>query len=249
MTYKIIDDLKVLFESIEKKNELELIDDESKKTKRRYISNFKTEIQNRLIDNQTEENIEKIQTYILEVFNIILFKDEFASKLTIDKFNSKKYLFFNYLSTELMDVLIYKCFELGFDFKYLCLKQKLDLTKINLKLYNKYLQNLRIFDFEHTDNHMFPNVFSNNNSYELFLYFLEIIKSSKYPLADVSYYYRKMYDDKLIIKSCRGENFKTWLHQTYDIEIIHSLKRLGNCKTNAKELIYNSKKASYFISE
>lgn len=248
MTNKIIDDLKVFFESIEKKDELGLIDDELNVTRDSYISYFKTEIQDRLIDNQTKENIEKIQSYILEVFNLILFKDEFASKLTIDKFKSKKYLFFNNLCSKLMDVLIYKCFELSFDFKHLTIMQKLDVTKIDLKLYNKYFQNHKIFDFEDADTIKFPNVFSNYNSYELFLHFLEIIKFSKYQLADVSYYYRKMYDDKLIIDSCKPENFKKWLFKTYGIEVKYSLKTLDDCKTTAKELIYNSKKASYFIS-
>jgi hypothetical protein len=248
MSNKIIDDLKVFFELIEKKDELELIDDEIIVTRDSYISYFKIEIQDILIDNQTKENIEKIQSYILEVFNLILFKDEFASKLTIDKLKSKKYLFFNNLCSKLMDVLIYKCFELSFDFKHLTIMQKLDVTKIDLKLYNKYLQNLKIFDFEDTDTFKFHNIFSNSKSYELFLHFLEIIKFSKYQLADVSYYYRKMYDDKMIIDSCRAENFKKWLSNTYDIEIIHSLKTLDSCKTNARELIYNSKKASYFIS-
>jgi hypothetical protein len=249
MTYKIIDDLKVLFELIEKKNELELIDDGINETKDRYISYFKTEIHDRLIDCQIEENIKIIETYIFEVFNLILFKDEFASKLTINKLNSKKYLFFNSLCSKLMNVVIYKCFELEFDFKYLCLKQELDVTKINMELYNKYLQNLRIFDFDQSDTIKFPNEFSDYNSYRLFLHFLEIIKSSKYLLAEVSYYYRKMYKDELIVNSCKPENFKTWLFQTHNIEIIHSLKTLDDSKTNARELIYKSKKASYFLSE
>ena len=58
-----------------------------------------------------------------------------------------------------------------------------------------------------------------------------------------------MYDDKLIIDSCKAENFKKWLFKIYGIEVIHSLKTLDSCKTNAREIIYNSKKASYFISE
>lgn len=249
MTYKSIDNLKILFESIVKKNELEPIDEIIKEKKVKSISLFKTEIQSRLIDSKTEEQIEIIQAYILDAFNLILIKEEFASKLTTDKFNSKKYLFFNDLCSEIMNVIIYKCFELNFDFNHLCLRQKLDVTKINLRLYNKYLENLRIFDLEQTDVIKFPNVFSNYNSYELFLHFLEIFKNSKYPLADVSYYYRKMYDDKLIIESCRAENFKSWLSKTYNIEIIHSLKTLDSCKTNLKELIYKSKKATYLKSE
>lgn len=250
MTSKIIDNLNVLFDSIEQKNNLEPLEITLHETINKYLSKFKTEMQDSLSNNQFIEQTDILKRYILEIYNLIIFKNEFASKLTIDKFDSKEYIFFNDLCSKLMDAIIYKCFELGFDFKYLCLSQKLDVTKINLKLYNKYLQNLRIFEFNNTDSIIFPNIFSNSNSYELFLHFLEIINVSKNKLADVSFYYRKMYADKLIIDSCKPEIFKKWLTETYhDMDIKHSLKTLDDCSTYPKEVLYKSLKESFLKQE
>ena len=245
MSSKIIVEIKDLFDSVEQKNKLEQLDFNVDEAINNYVAKFKTEIQNRLSNHITAENVEIIKTYIFDIYNLILANEEFTSKLTIEKLDSKEYRFFYNFSSKLMNVLIYKCFELSLDFKYMCELQKLDLTKINLQLYNKYLQNLRIFDFTNIDSNLFPNIFSNSKSYTLFLHFLKIINSSKYKLSDVSYYYRKMYNDNLIIESCRAEIFKKWLYEIHNIEIVHSLKSLNACKTNAREIIYKSNKEAY----
>ncbi len=64
-------------------------------------------------------------------------------------------------------------------------------------------------------------------------------KDSNSALADYSFIYRMMVEDKLIIDYIRPEMFKRWLRQKpYNINLENKLKTLDRCKTSTKAKIY-----------
>lgn len=79
-----------------------------------------------------------------------------------------------------------------------------------------------------------PRIFVDNYAYKLF----ERLKTTiKNPLADYSFIYRKMINDKLIYESVGDSEFRHWLSNIYEVEI-DKMKQLHICSTNAKENLY-----------
>lgn len=87
---------------------------------------------------------------------------------------------------------------------------------------------------------IFTNSFGQNFFEELHLEF----KDSNSVLADYSFIYRMMVEDKLIIDYIKPEMFKSWLKQNpFNINLENKLKTLDRCKTSAKAKIYYSIKS------
>lgn len=246
MTFIAINQLKTIFDLFKDNRKSEPITSINNQLVAKYILDLKTEIKINIDENDILLTRDILKKYIKEIYKLILTKNDLGTKLTIEKSDSSEYIFLDNICTTLIDTIIYICFEIQLDFKYLCLDMKLNVSNINLKLYYQYMENLKIFDYNNSHSQLFPNVFSSNKAFELFLKFLSIINVSKNKLADVSFYYRKMYNDKLIIETCRAENFKKWLADNYKIEIIHSLKTYDNCVTSQREIIYKTIKDNFF---
>ena len=88
---------------------------------------------------------------------------------------------------------------------------------------------------------IFTNSFGHNFFEDLHLEF----KDSNSVLADYSFIYRMMVEDKLIIDYIKPEMFKSWLKQDpFNINLENKLKTLDRCKTSIKVKIYYNIKSN-----
>ena len=86
----------------------------------------------------------------------------------------------------------------------------------------------------------FPRIFINTNAYKLFEGFREHIRE-KYHLADYSFIYRKMQQERLIYEAIGDSEFTRFLFDEYKVEL-EKTKQLNNCSTSFKLKTYQSLK-------
>lgn len=86
----------------------------------------------------------------------------------------------------------------------------------------------------------FPRIFINTNAYKLFRGFREHIRD-QYLLADYSFIYRKMQQERLIYEAIGDSEFTRFLFDEYNIEL-EKTKQLNNCSTPFKLTTYQGLK-------
>jgi hypothetical protein len=86
----------------------------------------------------------------------------------------------------------------------------------------------------------YPRIFYNDFAYN---FFEQIKQTVTNDLADFSFIYRKMINDKLIFERVGDSEFRSWLSSKYEIEI-DKMKQLHNCTTDKKEQFYTMIKDS-----
>jgi hypothetical protein len=91
----------------------------------------------------------------------------------------------------------------------------------------------------------YPQVFSGPNAYQLFEKLHDTYKTTKTPLADYSFIYRKMYEEGYILESFRPQMFINWISKVpYERNDLDKIKTIGNCSTDGKIQTYNMIKKS-----
>lgn len=80
----------------------------------------------------------------------------------------------------------------------------------------------------------YNRIFVNDYSYNLFN---ELSQTISNPLADYSFIYRKMINDKFIYESVGESEFRRFLSSNYEVEI-DKMKQLHICTTEIKERLY-----------
>jgi hypothetical protein len=86
----------------------------------------------------------------------------------------------------------------------------------------------------------FPRIFISTNAYLLFEGFREHIRE-KYHLADYSFIYRKMRQERLIYEAIGDSEFTRFLSDEYKVEL-EKTKQLNNCSTSFKLKTYQGLK-------
>jgi len=118
-----------------------------------------------------------------------------------------------------------------------------------LKLLNEYLSCLSMVESIELDKkedngitgsdenkNPYPRIFCNDYAFRIFKRTKKYVKN---PLADYSFFYRKMIEDKLIFESVGESEFRTWLSSEYEVEI-DKMKQLHICSTQSKEQFYST---------
>lgn len=95
------------------------------------------------------------------------------------------------------------------------------------------------------ENNPFPEIFTSDNAYSLFLKFRKSI-TEKTELADYSFIYRSMQRDKLIQDILRESDYRRWLNKEFEITI-DKTKVLNACSTPTKEFAYELLKEQFSL--
>lgn len=86
----------------------------------------------------------------------------------------------------------------------------------------------------------YPRIFKENKHAQLFEYLHDSVERNE--LAEYSFIYRKMMEDRFIYDGVKQSEFKNWLNETYKIEPLDDLKTLTNCTTDHKYQLYQMAK-------
>ena len=109
------------------------------------------------------------------------------------------------------------------------------------ELLNKSYPNLiseEILKGKEENKNLYPRIFKDSFSFQLFKRLFSEYETSISLLADFSFIYRKMQKDGYIL--VRPEEFKLWLsEEPFSIVLGHGMKTLSNCYTRNKKLNYN----------
>lgn len=116
-----------------------------------------------------------------------------------------------------------------------------------LKLLMEYLscksliesRNTTITNLQKESINLYPRFFTSIYAYRVFE---RLSKTVKNPLADFSFIYRKMIEDKLIYETIGDSEFRQWLSTNYEVEI-DKTKQLHLCSTASKEQLYSTIKS------
>ncbi|MBT3872690.1 MAG: hypothetical protein HOF75_08700 [Flavobacteriaceae bacterium] len=90
----------------------------------------------------------------------------------------------------------------------------------------------------------YPRIFTSLNSYNLFSEFSEQHVREGSLMADYSFIYRKMQEDKLIYEGVGDSEYRNFLFYNFNIDI-EKTKQLINCTTESKVSIYSILKTSH----
>jgi hypothetical protein len=107
--------------------------------------------------------------------------------------------------------------------------KKLDFLNTQLR---EYLGN-------DADKNPYPRIFQNSEAYQLFEHLQGQIKRNE--LAEYSFIYWSMLNDKLIFKGVRPSEFIEWLNDEFEV-VLSELKQYDNCKGGKKIPNYQSAK-------
>lgn len=94
-------------------------------------------------------------------------------------------------------------------------------------------------NYKESKENPYPRIFINANAYQNFIELKKIIVREKYTLADYSFIYRKMWEDKYIYPDIKEKAFRDWLWDEFNIEIFEPLKTISNCSPEPKIRIYS----------
>ena len=218
---------------------------ELSKTLKNYINTYKSRLAKYLDDH--EDNTE----------SLFLQKELDASNETLETLNTyktnSKPLGFQTLK-EYLDISILE--NSGFDLDKVdnhitSIKRILDFIKdkqesmvpdeeiVDVKAETK-------FEVEKTEN-PYPHIFKNLEAYKLFEKLYDVFKMTDYKIADFSFIYRKMYDDRFILDRFKPQMFINWIaDEPFNIHL-DKIKTLDNCKTKSKIQTYNTIKELFNI--
>ncbi|MDB9782325.1 hypothetical protein OAB88_04385 [Winogradskyella sp.] len=114
------------------------------------------------------------------------------------------------------------------------------LTEDNL---SENINENEVIELRSSDN-PYPYIFKNGQCYELFQRLYDHFKSTRYPLADFSFIYRKMHKDGHILDSFKPQMFANWVNEKpYEIPM-SKIKTMSDCSTLDKIRTYDMVKAS-----
>ncbi len=113
------------------------------------------------------------------------------------------------------------------------------LEEINKKI---HFLNIEINNDTEKPTAPLTSIFSSQNAAILFeRYYSDYISCNKNKLVELSFIYRKMYQDKLINEYIKPEMFKNYISKPpFELEIDHSLKTYDNCKTTTRNTNYSN---------